>query len=98
MTVARELTTAELERFHELEWRDLQPRLSADVRGGLETVLEAENGDAITVDQQRLLAYAGGDDLLGVLCAANCLRQRLVGDVVTYIVNRNINFTNVCFV
>jgi FO synthase subunit 2 len=28
--------------------------------------------------------------------AADTLRQRLVGDTVTYVVNRNINFTNIC--
>jgi len=98
MTVARELTTAELERFHELEWRDLEPRLGAGVRSTLETVLETKDGSAITFDQQRLLAYAEGDDLLGIFCAADRLRQRLVGEVVTYVVNRNINFTNICFV
>ncbi len=39
-----------------------------------------------------------GDDLFGLVVAANELRQRLVGDVVSYVVTRNINFTNVCFV
>jgi FO synthase len=96
--MARQLSAAELESFHAPDWRDLEPRLSAGVRGALETVLEAEDGGAITLDQQRLLAYAEGDDLLGILCAADRLRRRLVGDVVTYVVNRNINFTNICFV
>ncbi len=27
---------------------------------------------------------------------ADCLRQRQVGDLVTYVINRNINFTNIC--
>ncbi|MDP2659578.1 MAG: 5-amino-6-(D-ribitylamino)uracil--L-tyrosine 4-hydroxyphenyl transferase CofH [Dehalococcoidia bacterium] len=31
-----------------------------------------------------------------LLPAADTLRRELVGDVVTYVVNRNINFTNVC--
>ena len=96
--MARQLSAAELESFHEPDWRDLEPRLSAGVRGALETLLEAEDGGAIPFDQQRLLAYAEGDDLLGIFCAADRLRQRLVGEVVTYVVNRNINFTNICFV
>jgi FO synthase len=96
--MTRRLSTAEPECFHDLDWRDLEPRISAGVRGALETVLEAEDGGAISLDQQRLLAYAEGDDLLGVLCAADRLRQLLAGDVVTYVINRNINFTNVCFV
>jgi len=94
--MAQHLT--EIERFHELDWCRLEPRLSAGVRAALETVLETEDGSAISLEQQRLLAYAEGDDLLGVLHAADRLRQRLVGDVVTYVMNRNINFTNVCFV
>ena len=96
--MARQLGTAELETFHELHWRELAPRVSAGVRRALETVLETTDGGALSLDEQRLLAYAQGDDLLGVLVAAGRLRQRLVGDVVTYVVNRNINFTNVCFV
>ena len=44
------------------------------------------------------LAHADGDDLLGLLAAANVLRDELSGNLVTYVVNRNINFTNICFV
>ena len=45
-----------------------------------------------------LLANSEGDDLFGLVVAANEIRQRLVGDVISYVVTRNINFTNVCFV
>jgi 7,8-didemethyl-8-hydroxy-5-deazariboflavin synthase CofH subunit len=96
--MATQLSTAELESFHELDWGALGPRLSAGVRGALEKVLQAADGGALSPDEQRLLAYAEGEDLLGVLCAADRLRKQLVGDVVTYVVNRNINFTNICFV
>ena len=44
------------------------------------------------------LGNAEGDDLLGLLVAANTLRRELVGNIVTYVVNRNVNFTNICFV
>ncbi len=44
------------------------------------------------------LANSEGDDLLGLLVAANALRRELAGNIVTYVVNRNINFTNICFV
>ena len=37
-----------------------------------------------------------GRDLLALCAAADELRRRAVGDLVTYVVNRNINFTNVC--
>jgi 7,8-didemethyl-8-hydroxy-5-deazariboflavin synthase CofH subunit len=36
--------------------------------------------------------------LMGLLVAADSLRLELAGNLVTYVVNRNINFTNVCFV
>ncbi|MCX8072569.1 MAG: 5-amino-6-(D-ribitylamino)uracil--L-tyrosine 4-hydroxyphenyl transferase CofH [Candidatus Binatia bacterium] len=48
-------------------------------------------------DGLRLLA-AEGPDLRALLRAADVARQLDVGDEVTYVVNRNINFTNVCFV
>jgi len=96
--MTRQLMSAELESFHRLDWRELEPHLSAGVRRALEKVLETADGNSLAVDEQRLLAHAGGDDLLGVLCAADRLRQQLVGDTVTYVVNRNINFTNLCFV
>jgi FO synthase len=68
------------------------------LRATLERVLESQNGSGLGRDECLDLAYAEGDDLLGLLVAANCLRRELVGNLVTYVVNRNINFTNVCFV
>ena len=64
----------------------------------LDRVLAAQNGGVLTRDECLRLAYAVGDDLLALIAAADELRRRVVGDVVTYVVNRNINFTNVCFV
>ncbi len=52
----------------------------------------------LTREQCLLLANAEGDDLLALLVAADMLRRDLVGNLVTYVVNRNMNFTNVCFV
>jgi FO synthase len=37
-----------------------------------------------------------GRDLNDVIAAANELRHESVGDTVTYVVNRNINYTNIC--
>src|SRR5262245_30910976 len=53
-------------------------------------------GADITVDEATCLFDAGGSDLPALMAAADYLRARSVGDVVTYVVNRNINFTNVC--
>jgi len=89
---------AELAEVGLLEWPDVSKRVSGDVRAALEKVLETLDGGALTREQSQLLAEARGDDLLGLLAAANHLRRALAGDVVTYVVNRNINFTNICFV
>ena len=53
-------------------------------------------GADITVDEATSLFDADGSDLPALTAAADYLRAKTVGDVVTYVVNRNINFTNVC--
>ena len=88
----------ELERVAGLTWSEIAPRVGPVVRRALETALETRDGGALTIEQCRALAHAEGDDLLGLVAAADELRRQLAGDVVTYVVNRNINFTNVCFV
>src|SRR4029077_9517724 len=57
-----------------------------------------QSGASLTLDECLLLANSEGDDLLGLLVAADLLRCELAGNIVTYVVNRNINFTNICFV
>jgi 7,8-didemethyl-8-hydroxy-5-deazariboflavin synthase CofH subunit len=94
----RQLTSSELEAFPALEWSDVEPRLTAAVRSSLEQVLATQNGADLSLEESYVLADSEGDDLLGLLVAANMLRSELVGNIVTYIVNRNINFTNICFV
>jgi FO synthase len=97
-SVARVLTQSELENFPSLEWSDVAPRLSPEVRVALDHVLESLDGGVLSREQCLLLANAEGDDLLGLLLAADALRRELAGNLVTYVVNRNLNFTNVCFV
>ena len=93
-----QLSNAELEDFTSLSWAQVAPRVGHKIRGLLERVLEIQDGAGLNRSDALALAHSKGDDLLGLLVAANLLRQQLVGDVVTYVVNRNINFTNVCFV
>jgi FO synthase subunit 2 len=60
-------------------------------------VLERALGGAdITIEEAARLFDAEGSDLLAMIAAADFLRAQTVGDVVTYVINRNINFTNVC--
>jgi FO synthase len=95
---ARTCTRAELEQFPQLDWADVAPRMQPEIREPIERVLERQDGGSINREQCLLLANAEGDDLLGLLIAANLLRIELAGNIITYVVNRNINFTNICFV
>src|ERR1700690_2720352 len=94
----RELAATELESFPSLDWSDVAPRLTSEARSFLERILETQNGADLSLEESYALANAEGDDLLGLLVAANMLRAELSGNIVTYVVNRNINFTNICFV
>jgi FO synthase subunit 2 len=67
--------------------------VSADVRTILERSLE---GHEVTVRDGAVLSEARGTDLHALCLVADELRRRQAGDRVTYVVNRNINFTNVC--
>jgi 7,8-didemethyl-8-hydroxy-5-deazariboflavin synthase CofH subunit len=96
--VARQLSPSELEHFPALDWSEIAPRLSHPVRRALETILETQRGGSLSLEESLVLAHSEGDDIFGLLVAANLLRSELVGNIVTYVVNRNINFTNICFV
>src|SRR5713226_3963611 len=54
------------------------------------------DGAELGVDDAIVLAGARGRDLTAVGAVADEMRRRQAGDVVTFVVNRNINFTNVC--
>ena len=67
--------------------------VSRAVRGILDRALA---GDELTPDEAATLCHARGDDITEIARAADLLRARQCGPVATYVVNRNINFTNVC--
>jgi FO synthase len=69
-------------------------RIGRDVRAALRV---AEAGRELTDDQAIALFRAEGSDLEALCRVADELRREAVGDRVTYVVNRNINFTNVCY-
>jgi 7,8-didemethyl-8-hydroxy-5-deazariboflavin synthase CofH subunit len=56
----------------------------------------ALSGHDLSIDETAVLFDAQGPELLAMVAAADHLRAQTVGDVVTYVINRNINFTNVC--
>lgn len=56
----------------------------------------ALDGEEISWSEGLRLCETNGLDLQAMCLVADEMRRRQVGDVVTYVVNRNINFTNVC--
>ena len=53
-------------------------------------------GQDITIEEAVVLFGTEGQEYNALVMTADELRRRAVGDIVTYVVNRNINFTNVC--
>lgn len=67
--------------------------VTAETRALLEKAL---TGGRITVADGVFLSGVTGRDLHALALTADALRREQVGDAVTYVVNRNINFTNLC--
>jgi FO synthase len=65
---------------------DLTPTLERSLEGIRPTTTEVE-----------ALFRGRGDQVDAIAFVADRLRERAVGDTVTYVVNRNINYTNLCY-
>ncbi|NML32355.1 5-amino-6-(D-ribitylamino)uracil--L-tyrosine 4-hydroxyphenyl transferase CofH [Paraburkholderia antibiotica] len=72
----------------------LLARATPTVRGILARRLD---GAEISRDEGEILFGSDGDDLKAVVAAADRIRRERVGDTVSFVVTRNINFTNVCY-
>ncbi len=70
-------------------------RSSPAVRTALEHALLKKE---LTPEEGLLLYTSEGDDLRATVKCADLARAEDIGNEVTYVVNRNINFTNICFV
>ena len=91
------------------DWAELRERtvaardghstaLAAGDREVLAALLHAEQDPAGLSDAEYLaLLGADGTDLENLCALADAVRADVNGDSVTYVVNRNINFTNVCY-
>ena len=67
------------------------------VRGEVAEVLEGFSlGQELGIDEIVALFGARGSEVAQVCEVADDERRRVVGDDVTYVINRNINYTNVC--
>lgn len=98
LEVMQAMSWCSRQTLQETSWSDIRDCVSFPVRVALEKVLASLDGSVLTRDECLALAYASGDDLLGLAVAANDIRRQMVGDVISYVITRNINFTNVCFV
>ena len=58
---------------------------------------KAKSGEGLSEDDIVRLFKARGNDYTAVCQAADKMRKQVAGDEVTYCVNRNINYTNVCY-
>ena len=74
---------------------NLMDAASAPFRAVLMRALDRQE---LMPDEGLMLYGADGPDLRALIKCADLARAEDVGDEVTYVVNRNINFTNICFV
>ncbi len=81
--------------WREIPWDRALKAATPNVAGLLENALAGKDLDFA---QGLTLANVEGADLLALVKVADELRRRVVGDKITYVVNRNLNFTNVCIV
>jgi FO synthase len=72
------------------------PRCSPPLAEVGAIVAKAMQGDTLREAQIVQLFHARGSDFSVVCRAADELREEMNGDTVSYVVNRNINYTNIC--
>ncbi len=79
-------------------WREGARSSAAEATPEISRILtSALNGSAPTRDEVELLFGAHGGDVEAIAEVADTLRKQIVGDDVTFVVNRNINYTNQCY-
>ncbi|MGZ6994076.1 MAG: 5-amino-6-(D-ribitylamino)uracil--L-tyrosine 4-hydroxyphenyl transferase CofH [Acidimicrobiia bacterium] len=75
----------------------LPPPTPARATGPVGEVLDGvRRGEEVGVDEIVTLLGARGPEMAAVCAVADDLRRELVGDTVTFVRNRNINYTNIC--
>jgi 7,8-didemethyl-8-hydroxy-5-deazariboflavin synthase CofH subunit len=81
--------------WRKIPWERALAGASPAVAGALEKSLA---GSDLGFEEGMTLSTVEGDDLLALAKVADELRRRTIGDRITYVVNRNLNFTNICIV
>src|SRR5262245_43623205 len=82
-------------RWRDVSWQEALPQAKPKIARLLDRALE---GRELDFTQGLTLATVKGSDLLALVKVADEMRRRKVGEAITYVVNRNLNFTNICFV
>ncbi|MBA7593785.1 FO synthase [subsurface metagenome] len=77
----------------DIEQGELRAGLDSDFREILDRALSCEE---LSVAEGERLLRAEGEELQTLVGIADEVRRRRVGDIVTYVINRNLNFTNIC--
>jgi FO synthase len=68
------------------------------IRPGVAAVLDrAERGERLEEREIETLFTARGDEVRAIARLADDVRREVNGDVVTYVITRNINYTNICY-
>ena len=76
----------------------LAPRTTSNQSTRIPAILDrVSNGKELDLHQISQLFTARGTDFDDVVRVADAIRKDVVGDKVTYVVNRNINYTNICY-
>ena len=79
-------------------WLGGAPPVFPESAGDLSRILERSlEGISPSKDEVEDLFRSRGDQVDAIAHVADMLRRRAVGDTVTYVVNRNINYTNLCY-
>jgi FO synthase len=86
-------------QWNDVAWNEGAPRegidhLSPDLARILDRSLA---GTTPTRDEVERLFRSRGEEVEAVAWVADRIRERVSGDVVTYVINRNINYTNLCY-
>ena len=78
------------------DWVSARARAAVASRAVAPLLAAAEAGEELSESGIATLFAADGGDLRAVLAAADRVRARVAGETVTYVINRNINYTNIC--
>src|SRR5512143_578775 len=90
MSVLEDILWDDLDRLDTLLTK-IDPRIERLLRKALA-------GGELGFGEGLALARTHGYEMDALVLAADKIRRERAGDVIAYVVNRNINFTNICFV